>query len=764
MTDNTNEIVSPVPQKEDNKKKFMIPRVIVWSIFLAPFLFLLYLFISVATDIPPMEEIERPQSFYSSEMYSYDGKLLGYIHKGGNRTIVDLDEISPYLINALLVTEDREFYNHSGIGAASIPAIIWRLISTGEKTGASTITMQLARNLYDQIGRKRNASRKIKEVIVAAMIEKNFTKYEILRSYLNTVEIYGNSAGVQTTSKRLFKKNASELSLEESALIVALLKGQGAFSPYKNPEKAKERRDLIIKMMADQGIIEAAKKDSAQKNRIVLAEEMEDKETDLAPYLKERVRLWLEEWGQLNGYNVYRDGLKIYTTIDTRTQAHAEAAVREQLTAYQKMFDAAIAGREAWKGDAGMLKRWMEQSDRYKRAKSAGKSDSEIETEFNTPIKMEVFSWEGEKEMTMSPMDSLKYHSKFLEAGMCAVEPGSGKVKAWVGGINYKYFKYDHVDLSKRQVGSTFKPFVYCAALDNGRTPCDRELNQPVYFYDAAGRIIWKPDNAGDEYGGYITLKKGLEYSLNIITARLTKSMGINVVIDYAHMLGIESPIEAKPASCLGTSDLSVLEMTGAYSTFANNGVFVKPYFISRIEDKDGNLLADFMPEKRSAISPKTAYVMIEMLKGVIEDFYGTGAGLKPQFGLSGEIGGKTGTTQDNSDAWFMGVTSNLVAGTWVGCAERKMRFTKDDPRAQGARMAMPIFGKFMKRVQSDPTLGYPASHFSMPAGTPVTWDCDFEPIYTANADGTNNTKKAEKKDPVTGLKTNVGTATEGQE
>ncbi|MFN0200869.1 MAG: penicillin-binding protein 1A [Bacteroidia bacterium] len=724
---------NPQNVKNDQpKRNYLIPRLLLWGLFLSPFIAVLVMIISLLSDLPPMEEIERPQSFFSSEVYSSDEKLLGFIHKGENRIVVDLDEVSPHVLNALMVTEDRNFYDHSGIDAGMVAAIPFRYFTKGQTSGASTITMQLARNLYDQVGKKRNLIRKVKEMIVAVLIERSFTKSEITRSYLNGTRIYGNAVGVQMAAKKLFRRNADSLSVAQSALIVGLLKGQGAFSPYKNPDKAKDRRNLIIDLMAGKNLISATDATKAKAEKIVLAEDIEDKEVDMAPYLKERVRLYMEEWGQLNGYNVYRDGLKIYTTMDTRVQRCAEEAVKEHLTGLQKSFSSNISGREPWRKDAGFLKRIMERSDRYKSGKKAGKSISEIEEEFAKPIKMKVFTWNGEKDTTMSPLDSVKYHSRFLEAGMCAMEPGTGRVKAWVGGIDYDYFKYDHVDLAKRQVGSTFKPFVYCAAIDNGRSPCERELNQPVSVPTEGGGV-WVPDNAGDDYGGYITLKKALEYSLNVITARLTKQMGIRVVIDYAHMLGIESTIEPVPASCLGTSDLSVLEMTAAYSTFANKGVYIKPVFVSRIEDRDGNVIAEFDPEKRPAISDRTAYVMLEMLKGVIEDYYGTGAGLKPQYGLSGDVGGKTGTTQNSSDGWFMGVTSNLVAGTWVGCAERSMRFN-DDRMGQGAYMAMPIFGRFLKKVQADRSLGYPASSFSRPGGAIANLDCDFEPVYTNSA------------------------------
>ncbi len=749
--------LSQPPKQPQKGRHYWIPRIFTYALMAAPFIYLLYLANSVTGDLPSLEEIERPKTVISSEMYSADGKVLGYIHKGESRIDVDLDQVSPYLIDALLVTEDKRFYEHSGMDGQALPAVLFGYLKDREVRGASTLTMQLARNLYKKIGREKKFSRKIKELIVAEFLERKFTKQELLRAYLNTCNMFGNAYGIQTTSKKLFKKDAKDLNIQESAMIVALLKGQGVYSPYKDPEKALERRNTVIALMANDGMITTAAKDSLLKTRIILAEELPDIEIDLAPYLKERVRLYMEEWGPLNGdYNVYQDGLKIYTTIDTRIQGYAEQAVKEHLTTLQKSFFNNVNGREAWKNDPAIIPRLMKQSERWRNGIAAKKSESDIKAEFEQPVKMKIFAWEGEKETTMTPTDSIKYHSRFLESGMCAMDPVTGHIKAWVGGINYRHFKYDHVDLGKRQVGSTFKPFVYCTAIDNGRSPCERELNQPVYFYDDKGRMFWKPDNAGDDFGGYITLKKALEYSLNVVTARLTKQMGIHAVIDYAHLLGITSPIEAHPASCLGTADLSVLEMTGAYSTFANKGVHTEPIFISRIEDKDGRLIAEFTPERRPAISERTAYVMLNMLQGVIEDFYGTGAALKPQYGLSGDIGGKTGTTQESSDGWFMGVTSNLVVGTWVGCAERKMRF-RDDKLGQGAAMSMPIFGRFMKKVQNDKACGIGLSRFERPAGLPYM-DCDFEVPFSATSDGKMQSQNNEIK------KDKEGTTVKGDE
>jgi penicillin-binding protein 1A len=725
--------------------KRLIPRLLFAGTLLGLVVWGLIWLVKLSGELPSLSEIENPTSVRSSELYFEGGEVLGYLHAGENRVVVELDQISPHLINALIVTEDKRFYEHPGIDPMAIPSVLYRYFADDKVSGASTISMQLARNLHQSVGREKTIRRKLKEIMVASLIERNFTKSEILHRYLNTVNIYGNCYGVQTAAFRLFNKEAKDLSIEESAFIVGLLKGQGEYNPRKYPEKARERRDVVLGLMADNKLLGNAELDSLLSLDLQLAMEEEQKEPEVAPYFRERIRLWLEEWASLNGHDIYRDGLKVYTTLDYRIQQHAETAVREHMRSLQQTFSAHIRGREPWRNEPGMLDRMMKLTDRYHHATAAGKSEEAIRKEFETPVRMMIFSWDGEKDSLMSPMDSIRYHSRFLETGMASIEPSTGKVKAWVGGINYKYFKYDHVELSKRQVGSTFKPFVYTAAIDNGWRPCERELNQPVYFYDRAGNVVWAPENAGESLGGYVTLKKALEYSLNVITARLAKQLGIQVIIDYAHMLGIQSPIEPHPAVCLGTADLSVLEMAGAYCTFANNGMYNEPWFISRIEDENGNLIESFEPLERRALSEKTTYIMLDMLKGVVDDHYGTGAGLKDRFGLSGEIGGKTGTTQDHSDGWFMGITSNLVTAIWVGAAERKMRFS-NLRYGQGAYMAMPIFGKFYHKVTHDPSLGMPVSHFDRPANFSEYLDCQTEVVYASDPDPYHRFGRSEDK------------------
>jgi penicillin-binding protein 1A len=416
-------------------------------------------------------------------------------------------------------------------------------------------------------------------------------------------------------------------------------------------------------------------------------------------------------------WNLYEDGLRVYTTLDSRMQLHAESAVKEHLSYLQPIFVNHIKGREAYRTHPDIIELMMRESDRYRNGLRAGKTKAQIQEEFDVPVRMTVFGWEGDIDTVLSPRDSLKYHSAFLETGFVAIEPANGQVKAWVGGINYRRFKYDHVATGKRQVGSTFKPFVYAAALDKGRKPCDLELNQPVVFENTDGLgTRWVPKNSDGDYGGLMTLRSALAASVNLITARLMKWLGPQTVVDYAYRAGIKSRLDPVPALCLGTTDLSVYELTGAYSTFVNNGVRTDPYFVTRIEDRRGNVLAEFRAETSQAINPTTSYVLIQMLRGVIDQPGGTANRIRRVYKFKNEIAGKTGTTQNHSDGWFIGCTPNLVAGAWVGCADRRMRF-RSIALGQGASMALPIWGLFMQRVYADPKIGLPQDKFKAPDG-----------------------------------------------
>lgn len=687
-------------------------RVFLWIIgglFALAFTFIIY----AITTAPPFNEIENPQSDVSTQIYASDGKELGTLFSEENRINVKLSEISRFAIDALIATEDIRFYKHSGVDPQSIPALV-ASAAEGDPRGGSTVTMQLARNLYDKVGKKRTPVRKLKEYIVAAYIERSFTKEEILTAYFNTVNIYGSDYGIQTASSRLFGKKAKDLNMQEAALLIGMLKGQGVFNPVKYPEKSRLRRNTVLEQMEKYGFLQHKACDSLKKLPLVLSPSTGyAHDTGPAPYFREYVRNYLKDWCKKNGYDPYSDGLRIYTSVDSRMQEYAEQAVTEHIQSLQKVFDAQIKGREAYK-QADILKAMIARTSRYKTLKAANKTQADIDKEFKTPIKMNIFSWKkGEiKDTLLSPLDSLKYYSKFLECGFVSIDPSTGYVKAWVGGINYKFFKYDHVGVGKRQVGSTFKPFVYATAIDNGKLPCDVELNQPVCFQSGGKR--WCPKNSDGSVGGYMTLRRALSGSVNLITARLMKEFGPKIIANYAYQLGIETKLDEVPALCLGTTDLSVLELVGAYCSFVNKGIHIKPVIITRIEDRNGRVIEEFTPQTNTALSEEKAYLMVDLLRGVVDEQSGTANRLRFRYNFKNEIAGKTGTTQDNSDGWFVGMTPNLVSGTWVGCSEREMRF-HSTASGQGANTALPIWAIYMKKVYADKSIGLPQEAFEKP-------------------------------------------------
>lgn len=697
------------------RRNYKFPRRLFLGSILLGSLAVVAFIIFAGSDLPPLSEIENPRSDLSTQIISADGVLLGSFFSNENRVKVQLKDISPHVIDGLIATEDKRFYKHSGVDRSGLPAFIYRNVLLGKRSGVSTISMQLARNLYDEVGKKRTMVRKIKEAIVSARIERKFTKEEILVAYLNTVNIYGIAFGIETASQKMFGKPAKDLDLAESALIVGLLKGQGYYDPKKHPERALNRRNTVINLMVDQNLIKSDSAAVAKKKPIVLVESGFAHTRGNAPYFREHVRKYLKEWCKKNGYNLYKDGLKIYTTIDSRMQDHAENAVEEHLSSLQKTFDKEIKGREPYRYDKAIMKSLIERSNRYQNAKKKGKTKKQIDRDFNAPREMTIYNWEGEETKTMTPLDSIKHYAKFLETGFMSMDPRSGHIKAWVGGINYKYFKYEHVAQGRRQVGSTFKPFVYATAIDNGMSPCDYELNQPVYF-DLPTGDRWEPKNADGEYGGKMTLRSGLASSVNMITAKLMKRFGPPAVAQMAYDMGIRTKLDEVPALCLGTTDLSVFELTGAYCTFANEGVWTEPTFITRIQDKNGKTLKEFIPETNKALSPEKAYQMVELLRGVVDEPGGTARRLRFRYSFSNQIAGKTGTTQNHSDGWFMGVTPNLVSGVWVGCAERAMRFKKLK-YGQGANMALPIWALYMKKVYDDPKIGLKPENFEPPVG-----------------------------------------------
>ncbi len=680
--------------------------------------------------LPPLEELENPTTLLASEVYSSDGILLGKYFLQ-NRSNASFEELSPQLINALIATEDVRFYDHSGI---DFRRVFTGALFLGTRGGASTITQQLAKNLFPR--KKFNnvfnkAITKFKEWITAIRIEQRYTKQEILTMYFNTVEFGGNAFGIRSAAKVFFGKSPKDLNAPEAALLVGMLKGITKFNPNRNPANALNRRNTVLNQMLKNGYLTEKEAKKLKKQDIKLNYEEDDHNEGLATYFREYLRGEITEWADENGYNLYKDGLKIYTTINAKLQSQAELAVSEHLKTMQKKFYAHWKGREPWGSHKEILLTAMKRSDRYKICKEQNLSQTQIEAQFNTPVKMKVYSSaRGTIDTIMTPLDSLKYYKYFLQCGMMSVDPRNGQVKVWVGGNDYKHFKYDHVNQnSKRQVGSTFKPFVYTLAIDNGISPCNIYPNKSVQF---EGYPDYNPGNADEQYTTPdMTMYRGLQFSVNLIALQVLKSMGsdaIKQVINIAKKMGVESPMGPYPATALGTADISVFEMTGAFSTFANKGVWIKPNYLLKITDKNGNTVFEPKIESREALSEQTSYVMCKMLEKVTT--HGTAAKIKYQYGVQGAVGGKTGTTQNYSDGWFIGITPTLTTGIWTGFEERAIHFRSMD-LGSGSAMAMPIFGNFMKSIQSKKLIDIEQNWAVPKMDLTIELDCDKYKIET---------------------------------
>ncbi|MFK7973129.1 MAG: transglycosylase domain-containing protein [Bacteroidia bacterium] len=718
----------PSTKPAPKKRSYRLPRMIFLGTILLVLLGITVYLVGAAQNLPTLEEIENPRANLSTQIISADGTVLQNLFAEENRINIELNEVSPHVVNALVATEDVRFYSHNGVDSKA-PFSILASAFRGNLRGASTITQQLARNLFIiKVGRDRSAYRKVKEAIVAFILERKFTKQEIMMAYLNTVNIYGNAFGLEMASKKLFDRPARELSVEQAALVVGMLKGQGVYNPFRRTETALNRRNTVIDQMVKYELIGASIADSIKQISLekgLIMDQAAEHVGGIAPYFREHVRQELKIWCAENGHDLYRDGLRVYTTIDADLQRHAEKAVRKHLTELQGKFDKHIKGREPYKDDPSILTRLMTQSYRHISAKRRGLSKSEIKAEFDKPVKMRLFSWNGDMDTLLSPWDSLKYMSKFLEVGMVSIEPTTGQVKAWVGGNDYRHFRYDHVAKGTRQVGSTFKPFIYAAAVSNGYKPCDQVLNQRVVFKVPDG--YWEPQNADGKVGGKMSLRKGLARSENLVTAQLMKQLdeagdgGPRQAAKMARAMGVESPFDAVPSLILGTADLNVKEMAGAYCTFANKGEWIEPIYITRIEDKNGNILMEKSPKKRKVLSEEHAYTMVELLRGVVD--MGTARRLRYRHDFRNEIAGKTGTTQNHSDGWFIGVTQELTTAVWVGCAERQMRF-RDLRLGQGASMALPIWAYYMKDAYEDENTGLEQIPFKRPSNYNVNLDC----------------------------------------
>ncbi len=688
----------------------------------------LLLFLYVWWDMPSFRTLEDPTPELASVVYSADNQILGTYYLNADRVRLPSRTIPRVVKQALLAVEDRRFYEHSGVDPMGVIGAVFST-ARGRTRGGSTITQQLARNLYDAVGVQRSLWRKLKEMIVAVYLEYRYSKEEILAMYLNTVPFGGVTYGIQSASRYYFGKDAKDLTLSEAALLIALLKGPSYYNPYRYPQRALARRNLVLDKMVEAGFLSAKEAEAAKKAPLGVGAVpyTASHSQGLAPYFREYLREWLLDWCRRKGYNLYRDGLQIYTTIDSRLQMHAESAVTAHLSQYQEVFDKELRSRPyPWEKDSTIVLRAMYRSERFQAGKRAGLPEAEIRAQFYQKRPMRLFQWKppGHIDTVLTPWDSLKYYLRFLEAGVVTIDPHTGEIKAWVGGINHTYFKYDHVAKGKRQVGSTFKPFVYTAAFDNGYSPCYQELNVPIEIPVKVGGqdTVWIPRNADRDLGERVTLQKGLALSLNVITARLIRNIGPDAVIEYARRMGIQSDLEAVYALALGTCDLSVLELTSAYGCYPTLGVWREPLFIREIRDRRGNLIESFTGTSRRALSEKTAYLMVEMLRGVT--IFGTAGSVRWQYGLASlDIGGKTGTTQNHADGWFVGFTPEYVTGVWVGTADRAVHFYSLW-NGQGARMALPIWGLYMKAAYNDPKLSLPRRRIYPPAGMPASIVC----------------------------------------
>ncbi len=714
--------------------------IVLWTTLILGLIISFGTFYSVSIDafglfggLPSLKSLERPDPDLSSELISADGELLGKYYRS-NRTPVSYHELSPALIQTLMVTEDLRFTQHSGIDLKGLARALSGIFTFQFKGGGSTLTMQLAENLYKTITENTGSLyrvriigqviTKIKEYIISVQLEKSYTKEEILAMYLNTIEYGNNSYGIHVAADTYFNKLPSELNYKESAILVALINAPTRYNPVRNPEIATAKRTEILYNLYKYDKISKVEFDTLKVSDLGLEFKVSDHNTGPAQYFRSVIGNYLRYWGRENGYDLYADGLKIYTTIDSRMQQYAENAVKIQMKALHELFIDHLKGDAPWIDHDGnemidFVEDAIQGTSYYKslEEKYSKESDS-IDYYLNQPKKMTVFSWNGEIDTTMSMIDSLKYYKHFLQTGFMAMDPKTGHIKAWVGGINQEHFKYDHVKQGHRQPGSTFKPFVYATAIEAGYSPCFPVADLPV-TWAMAGQDppTWTPQNNdnGKFSGEQMTIRQAMARSINSITAYIMQKVTPTKVVETAKRLGIESPLQAVPTLCLGAGgEVSVYEMVGAYSTFVNKGIYTKPQFITRIEDQNGVVLKDFYPERKEALSEKTAYLMLHMLKGATEEEHGTARGLGWDLLNENEIGAKTGTTQRASDGWFMGVTKDLVAGAWVGGDDRSIHF-KYWALGQGARTAMPIWQNFMLDVYNDPSLGIEKGPFPEP-------------------------------------------------
>ena len=751
-----------------------------WILFITPIVLVMGLIglVWAFADIPSFEDLENPDSKLATQVIAEDGEILTTFHIE-NRSYVSYDELSENLVHAAVATEDARFYRHSGIDFESLGRVLVKTLLGGSSSqgGGSTITQQLAKTLYP---REDVSSRipgvsimkmvwiKLKEWVTAVKLERSYTKDEIMNMYMNQVFFGSNAYGIKAAAQTFFGKAPADLTVEEAATLVGMVNKPTRYNPALNPDKSLERRNLVISRMEQNGFITKAECDSIQQIPITLSYQVQDHNAGVGPYFRDMLRrtmnakepkrssyaqyedyvvdslLWADDafYGWLNKntkadgtkYNLDRDGLRIYTTVNYKMQKYAEEAVAEHLGKdLQKSFDRHLKWnrKKPFASDVDqqtidqLMKQARRWSDRYRIMKSNGASENEIRKSFSEPVKMRIFSWNrnGYIDTVMTPDDSIKYYKGHLRAAFMAIEPHTGHIKAYVGGPNYRYFKYDNVRQGKRQVGSTIKPFLYTLAMQEGMSPCDKVVNVPQTFM--VGDTTWTPKSTDkDEWiGQTVTLKWGLTKSSNNISAYLMKQYGPEAMVEMMRKMGVGSYLDAVNPLCVGSADISVYEMVSAYNTFPSKGVYVSPIFVTRIEDSMGNVLGEFNNRKKEAISDYTAYLMANLMQGVVNS--GTGVRLRAKYGLKGEIAGKTGTTNDQSDGWFIGYTPSLTAGVWVGAEDRQVHF-ESLSLGGGSNMALPIWGIFMKKVLEDGTLGvYESDRFIAPPGISLDLNCD---------------------------------------
>ncbi len=753
---------------------------ILWSILISAVLIVTLGAISIKRGwigyMPPLEELQNPINKYASQVLSCDGKLLGTWSRSENRVFVDYDSISSHMINALIATEDVRFYDHSGIDIKALfRAIIKRgIFQQKEAGGGSTITQQLAKQLYSSTANSKmeRVMQKPIEWVIAVELERYYTKEEILTLYLNYFDFLHNAVGIKTAAQVYFGKHPKDLTITEAALLVGMCKNPSYYNPVRFAERSLNRRNIVLQQMVKADLLSEDEYEQLKTEPLGLKFRRIDHKEGLAPYLREYLRRIMmankpkrsdyAEWQHLayfedslawennplygwckkntkedgSYYDIYIDGLKVFTTINSKMQQYAEEAVRAHVgNELQPLFEKEKKGSPNYPYSRALSKSEIEkilnkairQSERYRLMKKDGATESEIEKAFNTPTHMTVFTYQGERDTLMSPIDSIKYYKSFLRSGMLSIDPTNGHVKAYVGGVDFAHFQYDMCMMGRRQVGSTMKPFVYSLALEDGMLPTDLILNEER-TYIIPGSAPWTPRNGSKaRYGELVTLKWGLSQSNNWVTAALMDSVDRSGqrLKDLLGEFGIVNPeIHPSLSLCLGSCDITVAEMASAYTAFANKGIRTVPILVSRIEDNKGNILAEFQPRMNEVISENSSYYMVDMLKAVVNQ--GTGYRLRYRYGFDGEIAGKTGTTNSNSDGWFVGFVPRLVNACWVGGEDRDIHFNTT-ASGQGASTALPIWALYMKKVLADPTLGYSSNEkFLIPADLPMKHEEDF--------------------------------------